>query len=293
MEFKGTIANNCSEATVRTGTPNCDREMGKPMALAITPVNALYPIDSETFLTALDGYISDEGGMRMMPIKGLAGVTLNGGDINAPELGTYGGARPIGLNAINIAYTLGGGMCLYKELSKLNGRLCRVFIADDSNYLFGTVVSKGGTDYFAGFKGTVYVTYTPTDGSELGTITVTVYYSTEYEKEMQNAMSVYLENGLPDGLIGVMLQAVGADTVRVVTACDQTDVTATYIDDWTQTMFINDSGTAATTVTPEGGNLLKISPSGKYRVASAKILAAGNITGLDGIETYVQVTAGS
>lgn len=88
-----------------------------------------------------------------------------------------------------------------------------------------------------------------------------------------------------------MLQSAGADTVRVVTSCDQTDVTATYIDDWTQNMFINESGVAATTVTPEGGKLLKISPAGKYRVASAKVLAAGNITGLDGLNTYVQVTA--
>lgn len=293
MELKGTIANNCSDATVRTGTPNCDRQMGKPLALAVTPVNVLYPIEADTFLENLEGYISDESGMRLMPIKGVVGVALNGGDINAPELGTYGGARPIGINAVNIAYTVDGGMCLYKELSKLNGRLCRVFICDDANYLFGTVITKGGTDYFAGYKGTIYVTFTPTDGSTLGTITVTVYYSTEYEQEMQNAMSVYLENGLPDGLIGVILQSAGADTVRVVTACDQTDVTATYIDDWEQTMFLNESGTAATTVTPQGGNLLKIAPTGKYRVASAKVLAAGNITGLDGMDTYVQVTAGA
>ena len=285
MELKGTIANNCSDATVRTGTPNCDRQMGKPLALAVTPVNVLYPIEADTFLENLEGYISDESGMRLMPI--------NGGDINAPEWGTYGGPRPIGINAVNIAYTIDGGMCLYKELSKLNGRLCRVFICDDANYLFGTVITKGGTDYFAGYKGTIYVTFTPTDGSTLGTITVTVYYSTEYEQEMQNAMSVYLENGLPDGLIGVILQSAGADTVRVVTACDQTDVTATYIDDWEQTMFLNESGTAATTVTPQGGNLLKIAPTGKYRVASAKVLAAGNITGLDGMDTYVQVTAGA
>lgn len=291
MEIKGTIANNCSEDTVRTGTPNCDREMGTPMSLLFTGVNALYPIESEAFLSALDGYISDEGGMRIMPVKGINGIAMNGGDINAPELGTYGGARPIGINGVNIAYTLAGGMCLFKELSKLNRRQCRVFIADNDNYLFGTVVTKGGMDYFAGFKGIVYVTYTPTDGSSLGTVTVTVYFSTEYEKEMQNAMSIYLENGMPDGLIGVMLQSAGADTVRVVTSCDQTDVTATYIDDWTQNMFINESGVAATTVTPEGGKLLKISPAGKYRVASAKVLEAGNITGLDGLNTYVQVTA--
>ena len=66
MELKGTIANNCSDATVRTGTPNCDRQMGKPMALAVTPVNALYPIEADTFLENLEGYISDEGGMRLL-----------------------------------------------------------------------------------------------------------------------------------------------------------------------------------------------------------------------------------
>lgn len=289
-EFKGRIANNCSDSSVRTGLTNCDRQPGRTTALGLTPISSLFPTDEQEFNEALDGYVSDAA-LRLMPVKGVAGATRNGGDINAPELGTYGGARPIGQNAVNIAYTIDGGMCLYKELSKLNGRTVRVFELDADNYLFGTVVTKANTDYFAGYEGQVYVTFTPTDGSALGYITLTVYYPISHEKEVQNAMSLQLPNGLPDGLVGVELETVGANSVKVFTVCDHTDVTDIYKDEWDASMFITKDGTEATTATYSDG-VIKLAPTGEYRVAGASVLAAGNITGLDGAETYVSITAG-
>lgn len=289
-EFKGRIANNCSDSSVRTGLTNCDRQPGRTTALGLTPISSLFPTDEQEFNEALEGYVSDAA-LRLMPVKGVAGATRNGGDINAPELGTYGGARPIGQNAVNIAYTIDGGMCLYKELSKLNGRTVRVFELDADNYLFGTVVTKANTDYFAGYEGQVYVTFTPTDGSALGYITLTVYYPISHEKEVQNAMSLQLPNGLPDGLVGVELETVGANSVKVFTVCDHTDVTDIYKDEWDASMFITKDGTEATTATYSDG-VIKLAPTGEYRVAGASVLAAGNITGLDGAETYVSITAG-
>ena len=288
-EFKGRIASNCSDSSVRTGLTNCDRQPGRITALGLTPINALFPTDEQDFNDALEGYVSDTA-LRLMPVKGVAGATRNGGDINAPELGTYGGARPIGQNAVNIAYTIDGGMCLYKELSKLNGRTVRVFELDADNYLFGTVVTKANTDYFAGYEGQVYVTFTPTDGSALGYITLTVYYHISHEKELQNTMSLQLPNGLPDGLVGVELEAVGADSVKVFTVCDHTDVTDIYKDEWAASMFVTKDGTDATTATYSDG-VIKLAPTGEYRVAGASVLAAGDITGLDGAETYVSITA--
>lgn len=289
-EFKGRIASNCSDSSVRTGLTNCDRQPGRITALGLTLISALFPTDEQEFNDALEGYVSDAA-LRLMPVKGVAGATRNGGDINAPELGTYGGARPIGQNAVNIAYTIDGGMCLYKELSKLNGRTVRVFELDADNYLFGTVVTKANTDYFAGYEGQVYVTFTPTDGSALGYITLTVYYHISHEKELQNTMSLQLPNGLPDGLVGVELEAVGTGSVKVFTVCDHTDVTDIYKDEWTASMFITKDGTEATTATYSDG-VIKLAPTGEYRVAGASVLAAGNITGLDGAETYVSITAG-
>lgn len=289
-EFKGRIASNCSDSSVRTGLTNCDRQPGRITALGLTLISALFPTDEQEFNDALEGYVSDAA-LRLMPVKGVAGATRNGGDINAPELGTYGGARPIGQNAVNIAYTIDGGMCLYKELSKLNGRTVRVFELDADNYLFGTVVTKANTDYFAGYEGQVYVTFTPTDGSALGYITLTVYYHISHEKELQNTMSLQLPNGLPDGLVGVELEAVGTGSVKVFTVCDHTDVTDIYKDEWTASMFITRDGTDATTATYSDG-VIKLAPTGEYRVAGASVLAAGDITGLDGAETYVSITAG-
>lgn len=290
-EFKGRIASDCSDVQIRTGLANCDRQPGRIMQLAITPANAFYPTDEEEFNEALEGYISDSA-LRLMPIKGVGQATRNGGDINAPEFGTYGGARPIGQNAVNIAYQIEGGMCLYKELSKLNGSTVRVMEVDNANYIFGTVVTRGNVDYFAGYKGQVYVTFTPTDGSALGYITLTVYYPLEHEAEIQNAMSLQLPNGLPDGLVGVELESAGAAGVKVYSVCDHTDVTDIYKDDWDADMFVTKTGTAATSATYSNG-VIKLAPTGEYRVAGAAVLAAGNITGLDGVEKYVSVTAGA
>lgn len=288
-EFKGRIASNCSDSSVRTGLTNCDRQPGRIAALGLTPISALFPTDEQEFNEALEGYVSDAA-YRLMPVKGVAGATRNGGDINAPELGTYGGARPIGQNAVNIAYTIDGGMCLYKELSKLNGRTMRVFELDADNYLFGTVISKAKTDYFAGYEGQVYVTFTPTDGSALGYITLTVYYPIAHEKEVQNTMSLQLPNGLPDGLVGVELELEGTDSVKVFTVCDHTDVTDIYKDEWEASMFVTKEGRGATTATYADG-VIKLAPSGEYRVADASVLVAGNITGLDGVEMYVTIAA--
>ena len=70
------------------------------------------------------------------------------------------------------------------------------------------------------------------------------------------------------------------------------DITAEYGDKWKANMFINDSGTAATTATFDSATgLLSIAPAGKYRVASASVLEAGDILGLDGVGEYADVSA--
>ena len=290
----GTIQSNCNNSGVPyTGIGSCPKKEGKVSALLLTGVNAFYPMDKDEFVQGLSGYVTTNDALKMYPVKGVVGLTINGGDINAPELGTYGGAMPTNLNAKNVAYQIDAGDCLYKELSKLNKRKMRVFRVDDEGYVYGTVVVRDGVNYFAGFEATVYTVRTSTDGSTAYNLSLYAYYTPNNESEEQNmnAFDVGLPN-IPDGLLGVILKAGTNGTASVMTACGGEDITAEYGDDWEASMFINESGTAATTATFNSATgLLTIAPAGKYRIAGASVLESGNIFGLDGVPEYADITA--
>ena len=46
-------------------------------------------------------------------------MTISGGDINAPDLGTYGGPAPTNLNAKNVAYQINAGDACIKNWQNL------------------------------------------------------------------------------------------------------------------------------------------------------------------------------
>lgn len=263
------------------------------MALILTALNAVYPTDPAEFIAGLSGWISASDSSRMFPIKGVVAGALNGGDIATAELGTYGGSAPIGINQLNIAYQFDAGDCFYKELFKVRKRKMRMFRVDDEGYVYGTIVTRGDKEYVAGFEVTLMPLYTQSDGSTETTIGLTAYYSVNYEFELaaKNGVNVGL-NSIPDGLIGLVLKAgETAGTAYVITSCSGEDVTAEYGDDWSTEMFLNNSGGNPTTVTfkKESGELT-IAPAGSYKVASASVLAAGNIIGYEGVDTYTSVT---
>lgn len=289
----GQIKGNCQAETPLTGSGSCPKQEGKVSALIVTGLNALYPMDQTEFSEALSGYVSDPGVLRMYPVKDIVGMTLSGGDINAPDLGTYGGPAPTNLNAKNVAYQINAGDCLYKELAKFNKRKMRLFRVDDQGYIYGTVVVRGGVEYFAGFEVTLYAVRTPTDGSTAYNLSLYAYYTpnNEAEEKNMNAFEVGLAN-VPDGLLGVVLKkgATGL-TATVETVCGGEDVTAEYGDKWTTDMFLNNSGSKPTTVTfSSDTGLLTFAPAGSYRVASAKVLEAGDIVGLEGVDQFVALS---
>lgn len=276
-----------------TGVGKCAKHEGKVAAILITSANALYPMDKKEFAQGLASYVSQNGNLKMFPVKGVVGMTNNGGDINAPELGTYGGVTPTNLNAKNVAYQIDAGDCLYKELAKLNKRKMRIFRVDDEGYVYGTVVVKDGQNFFAGFEVTLYTLRTATDGATAYNLSLYAYYTPNNEAEEQNmnAFNVGMAN-IPDGLIGVLLIPGAAGTASIVTACSGEDITAEYGNDWQANMFINEEGTEATSATfNENTGLLSIAPEGKYRIAPAKVLEEGNIFGLDGVPEYADITA--
>ena len=291
MPFLGQIIGRCGQDTPHTGAGFCPKKEGKTVAIILTGPNAFYEADPVKFVEELSAHVTAIDSKRMYPIKGVVGMPISGGDINAPELGVYGGATPEGLNAKNIAYQIDGGDCLYKELAKTNKRKMRIFHIDDEGFIYGTVVVRDGKEYFAGFEITVYAVRVRTDGSTAYNLSLYAYYSVNNESEEKNmfGFEVGLAN-IPDGLVGVILKTgAAAGTVQVVTACGGEDITPEYGPDWTPAMFINDSGIQAATVSYGANGMLTIAPAGKYRVASSAVLATGDILGLEGLPQLTQI----
>lgn len=292
----GQIKSNCKTATPLTGTESCAKQEGKASSLIITGLNAFFDVKAEgEFVASLEKFVAEAGPNRIYPIKNLVGMTINGGDINAPDLGTYGGAMPTNLNAKNVAYQINAGDCMYKELAKFNKRKMRVFRVDDEGYVYGTVVKKGGEELFAGFECTLYSVRTPTDGSTAYNLSLYVYYTPNNEDEEKNmtAINVGLVN-IPDGLIGVVLKkGPTAGTASVITKCGAEDITSEYGDKWKASMFMLKTGESSTptTVTFDASKgLLTFDPAnGEYRVAPASVLEK-DIPGIEGIDEYVTIS---
>ncbi|MFQ8804459.1 MAG: hypothetical protein ACLR8Y_04180 [Alistipes indistinctus] len=102
----GSIKSNCGAmGTPYTGLGNCPKKEGKVSALLITGKNALYPMESEDFVSGLSGHVTTADALKMYPIKGVVGMTINGGEVNAPDLGTYGGPVPTNLTAKELSPT--------------------------------------------------------------------------------------------------------------------------------------------------------------------------------------------
>lgn len=289
MAYLGQIQGNCQQDIPHTGIGNCNVKEGKTVALLITGYNAYYPLDNEQFIANLETYVTQEGNLRMFPVNSVIANTISGGDINAPEAG-FSGPQPTNLNVMNVVYQVDAGNCFYKEISKLNRRKVRVFRIDDQGYIFGTVVVRNGVNHFAGFEATSYAYITPTDGTTITAINLAIYYGANYEKELQN-MNAFEIPEVPSGLIGVMLQkGATSGTAKVVGSCDGEDYTSDYSAEWADVMFINSTGANPTNVVySEATGELTFTPAASYRVANASVLAAGDIIGLEGIDTLTSL----
>lgn len=285
----GQIKGNCKVSIPLTGAESCAKQEGKVAALIVTGLYAYYPVEESEFIAGLEGNVVSVGSDKIYPIKNIVGMSISGGDINAPELGTYGGPAPTNLNAKNVAYQINGGDCLYKELAKLNKRKMRLFRVDDEGYVYGTIVKKNEQYYFAGFECTLYAMRTPTDGSSAYNLSLYAYYTPNNEDEEKNmsAINVGLVN-IPDGLIGITLKkGKTAGTASVITGCGGEDITSEYGSKWETSMFVNEAGANPETVTfDENTGLLTIAPTAAYRVVGSATLG---IDGLEGLNEFVDL----
>lgn len=291
----GQVKGNCASEVAYTGSGICAIQEQKISILLLTGLNTMFPMEDieDNFIQLIQQGVTAEGTGRIYPVKDIVGMTINGGDINAPDLGTYGGPMPTNLNAKNIAYQINSGDCAYKEYAKLNKRKMRIFRIDEDGVVRGTVVERNGKQYFAGFEATLYTVRIPTDGSTAYNLSLYAYYTpnNEYEEKNMHGFVVGLA-AIPDGLLGVVLKK-GAATGKasVVTTCGGEDITAEFGDKWTTAMFLNESGAAPTTVTYDNATgLLTFEPAAKYRVAGAAVLAAADITGVDGINQLTDLS---
>lgn len=284
----GVVLADCSPKTLLTGTESCTRSEGKTVGLILTDVNAVYSTDAAEFNAALAANVSDTTLSRMYPVNNILNNAPSGGDVKTADVG-FSGARPVGMNAFSEAYTVEGGDCLYKSLSALNGRTMRLFRVDDAGYIYGTTLLRDGAPVFAGFKVSVQVTRSKSDGSSAYTLLLSAYYSAAYETELVN-MTAFAIDEMPSGLVGVELVKPGAAGVRVVSVCSRIDYTADYAGDWDTTMFVNATGGNPSAVTFSAATqLLTITPAASYRVAKANVLRAGGIYGLEGTDKLVAV----
>lgn len=288
----GKVVGNCLDELPYTGIGSCPKQEGKTVALLITPRNATFPVDAKEFITQLGKDVVALPANRVFPVKNIIGMTINGGDINAPEMGTYGGTAPTNLNAKNIAYQIDGGDCLYKELAKFNKRKMRVFRVDDEGFVYGTVTKEGDATKFVGFECTLYANRVPTDGSTAYNLTLNVYYTPNLENEEKNMHAFQADlPAIPDGLIGLTLvKGSAANKAKVVTACGGEDVTDEFGESWDATCFLTSAGAAPTSATYENGEITFVGGEGGVRVAGADKLNTAGIVGFEGIPEIVSLT---
>lgn len=289
--MRGQIIGNCGNETPHTGLGNCPKQEGKIVALLVTTRSLNFSVNATEFITGLSNATIAAPSVRLFPIKNIVGMTINGGDINAPDLGNYGGPAPTNLNAKNVAYQIDGGDCLYKELAKFNKRKMRVFRVDDEGYVYGTVIEENGTKKFAGFECTLYANRVPTDGSTAYNLSLYVYYTpnNEIEEKNMNAFEVGLTS-IPDGLIGLTLvKGSTSGKTKIVTICGGDDVTDEIGSKLTTDTFLNDSGEHPTTVTYAKGEIT-IEPAGSYKIADAGTLSGVDIVGFEGVDEYVSLS---
>jgi len=289
---KGKILYECKDQSAYTGKESCLKKETKTVGLLVTKLNAKYPMDAQAFNEGIENeYINGTGLLRLTPINDVRITSNDGGDVATEDVG-YGETAPVGFNGFSQTYRVDGGVCLMKQLRRLSNSEVRVIRIDDQNGAFGTIVTDRQGDHFAGYKAILMVGENHADGSTGYFITLYVYYSSNYDKERERAHMVMLDS-VPTGLLGVVLQkGTATGTARVVSSCSGEDYTANYGGEWTPAMFVNEAGTNPTTVTfSEGTGLLTIAPTtSPWKLASASVLSGGNILGLEGVDTYVDLS---
>jgi len=203
----------------------------------------------------------------------------------------FGPEVPVGLNPKRVEYIINkGGLCLLRQLKKLNGRQVRIFLVDMANVAYGTAIMVNGVEKFRGFSATIWVSKRDNTGSAGGAIILSVFFSADYENEENNLASIGLTETI-EGLTGVVLLKTGTGKAKFVIACSADDLTTTFQQDLAvATLYRDDSGANPTAVVYNAPTEdLTFTPVGKYKIESADILTSANIEGMEGEDEYTDL----
>ncbi|MDR0680854.1 MAG: hypothetical protein LBG15_03225 [Dysgonamonadaceae bacterium] len=291
--MNGFITSNCNSTVyAHTKTGDCAQFEGKPLGLIFTDQGASFPVDENAFKQAISEGIYALQRKRVVPLmKGIVAVAPNGGDISTSQEG-FGPETPIGINAYREDYTItSGGICLYKQLAKMNGKTIRFFKVDQNNVAYGTYSDGDDSPVFRGYLATFYVTNRANSGDTGGAVLLSLFYSLNYEQERINTHALPVATGL-EGLSGVVLQKAAANTAKVILACSGEDITSVYGEDLAvASLFVSEAGTNPTAVSYANGVLsFTAAGSPKFKIADAAVLHAAGIDGIEGESEYVSLS---
>lgn len=292
--MSGFIAGICKGSQkVHTKVGECSMFEGTPLGFIIHDKNVSYSLDDVLFNTEIKEGVIASGIKRITPlIGGITDYQPTGGDVRTSQEG-FGPEEPVGINSKRVDYIINkGGLCLLKQLKKLNGRQIRIFPVDKNKVAYGTVATIDDAARFRGFLATIWATKRDNTGSQNGAIIFSVFYDAEYENEENNLAAIALTETI-EGLTGVVLKKTGTGKAKFVIACSGDDLTDTYGDELAvATLYKNSVGENPTSVTYAAAtaDLTFLPASGKYMIADAETLTAAGIEGLEGEEEYTDLT---
>jgi len=289
--MSGFIKGVCkTDDKVHSKVGECSMFEGTPYGFIFHDKNKTFSTDETAFNTEIKAAIIALGINRVTPLMGvLTDYQLTGGDVKTSQEG-FGPEVPIGINAKRVDYIINvGGLCLLKQLKKLNGREVRVFLVDNNKVAYGTEINQDGPK-FRGFLASVYVTKRDNTGTQNPAIILSIFFSADYENEETNMAAITLSEAY-EGLTGVTLRKTATGRAKFVIACSGDDLTQTYGATLAvATLYKDPTGTNPTAVTYSTTTEdLQFTPVGSYAIADAVVLDAANIEGYEGENEYVDL----
>ena len=291
--MSGFIQGVCkADQTIHTRVGECSMFEDTPLGFIIHNRNTSFSPEENPFNTEMKAGLIAAGINRVTPLmSGITDYQPTGGDVRTSQEG-FGPELPIGINAKRVDYIINkGGLCLLKQLKKLNGRQIRIFPVDTNNVAYGTIATIGGADKFRGFLATVWAAKRDNTGSQGGAIIFSIFYDAAYVNEESNMAAVALTETL-EGLTGVVLKKVASGKAKFVIACSGDDLTSTYGATLAvPALYVNDLGANPTNVTYSAATQdLTFVPIGKYKIADAAALDTAGIEGYEGEDEYTDLT---
>lgn len=207
-----------TDARALTKVGQCAAFEGTPAKLVFTPLDASYEVSSSVaFTTSLD---LDLATAKAVAINdGIVNLEVSGGDTRTSQEG-FGAAKSLGWNPYVETYTINeGGLCLLRQLMKLDGTDVRMFVVDDAGVIYGESVENGQA--IRGYRVNLGVSRRANTGTETGAIRVMANYSLRYFQEVANIAATRYEGEDFVTVLGFTIKKdVGsAETFIVVDSC--------------------------------------------------------------------------